>query len=89
VIGFSSYNSMLHHDCDATSGDSGSPLLMEINGDYRIVGVHVGTATRNGAVLGVAVGGQRFRDWIVIGRPPPVRNEVSGAPTHIPTSASK
>lgn len=65
VIAFSPDDTVVQHDCDATSGDSGSPLLMQVDKDYRLVGIHVGTATRNGIVLGVAVGSARFRDWLV------------------------
>ena len=30
-------NNMLQHDCDTTHGDSGSPLMVEDNGEYYIV----------------------------------------------------
>jgi len=63
VIAFSPDDTVLQHDCDATSGDSGSPLLMQVGKDYRLVGIHVGTTTRKGVVLGIAVGSMRFRDW--------------------------
>ncbi len=61
MIAFSPDDTVLQHDCDATSGDSGSPLLMQVGKDYRLVGIHVGTVTRNSVVLGIAVGSTRFR----------------------------
>ena len=80
VVAFSPDDKVLDHDCDATFGDSGSPLLMQLGDDYQLVGLHVGTATRNGIVLGVAVGSARFRDWIA-SRAGRDRREVKGPTT--------
>jgi protease YdgD len=46
---------LLLHDCDATFGDSGSPVLLRIGGDLRIVGIHVAVVRRSGRELGLAV----------------------------------
>ena len=46
---------LLLHDCDATRGDSGSPLLVVDDRQTRIVAVHVGVATGDGQAFGVAV----------------------------------
>ena len=61
MIALSPNDTVLQHDCDATSGDSGAPLLMQVSKDYRLVGIHVGTVTRNSVVLGIAVGSTRLR----------------------------
>ena len=34
---------LIGHDCDATKGDSGSPLLIKINGQFQVIAIHVGT----------------------------------------------
>lgn len=46
---------LLLHDCDATFGDSGSPVMMRIDGALRIVGIHVAALRRGGKDLGMAV----------------------------------
>ena len=46
---------LLLHDCDATFGDSGSPVLMNIDGDLKIVGIHVATWRKDGKDRGLAV----------------------------------
>ena len=43
VTGFRLGESIAYHDCDATHGDSGSPILVKIGDRYRIVGLHVAT----------------------------------------------
>ena len=43
------------HKCDATFGDSGSPILIENNGDYLIAGVHVAYVRVDGGSFGAAV----------------------------------
>lgn len=46
---------LLYHDCDATFGDSGSPILMRVADGLRIVGIHVAAVQRDGKDLGMAV----------------------------------
>ncbi len=46
---------VLRHDCDATKGDSGSPILIREDGAIRLLAVHVATALRNGKATGLAV----------------------------------
>lgn len=47
---------LIGHDCDATKGDSGSPLLIKIKGQFQIVALHVGTQQHsNGRSLGIAI----------------------------------
>ena len=43
------------HDCDATFGDSGSPVMMRIDGDLRVVGINSAVWRGKGKQLGLAV----------------------------------
>ncbi|NKB21452.1 MAG: trypsin-like serine protease [Alphaproteobacteria bacterium] len=51
-------DSLMHHNCDATKGDSGSPIMVKRHGKYHLVGLHLATR-RFGktATSGVAVTG--------------------------------
>ncbi|MEO5374733.1 MAG: trypsin-like serine protease [Alphaproteobacteria bacterium] len=52
---------LLLHDCDAVSGDSGSPIFVWHDGGVRIVAIHVSTMGKSkGAALGGAVGTATF-----------------------------
>ena len=55
---------VITHDCDATYGDSGSPILVRERGDYRLIGIHVGVHGRGEQARGVAVTRDAFADWI-------------------------
>ncbi len=46
---------LILHDCDTTHGDSGSPVMMRVDDDLRVVGVHVATYPVKGKQLGIAV----------------------------------
>lgn len=47
---------VVQHKCDATMGDSGSPIFMYQNGKYQLVALHVATALPAGAeAVGLAV----------------------------------
>jgi protease YdgD len=46
---------VLRHDCDATRGDSGSPILVRENGAIRVLAIHVASMTRGGKPVGLAV----------------------------------
>jgi protease YdgD len=46
---------LLLHDCDATFGDSGSPILLRVDGGLRIIGIHVAVQRKGGKELGLAV----------------------------------
>ena len=67
---------LLIHDCDATFGDSGSPLLVREGGNYRLVGVHVAFRRHAGKVQGIAVSSRAFADWL---RRHPVKRPPGGA----------
>ena len=48
------------HNCDATRGDSGSPLLLFEGAGVSIVGVHIGYSDRSGRRRGAAVSAATF-----------------------------
>ncbi len=50
------------HDCDATNGDSGSPILLNSSGDYWLVAIHIATARED--EMGVAVTASRAHRWL-------------------------
>ena len=52
------------HDCDATFGDSGSPVLTRGDDGYRLVGMHVAVRHQGRKVNGIAVTSKAFADWI-------------------------
>lgn len=51
---------VLLHDCAATQGDSGSPLLVRAGDRYTVAGIHVGTASVDGVERGIAVPATAF-----------------------------
>jgi protease YdgD len=51
-------DALMHHNCDATRGDSGSPIMIKRRGKYRLVGLHVATRRFGKTVTsGIAVTG--------------------------------
>ena len=49
------------HECDATQGDSGSPIFQNIGSEIGVVAIHSATARqKDGKVVGVAVPSERF-----------------------------
>ena len=46
---------LLWHDCDATRGDSGSPILLRRGDRLVVAAIHVATANRHGQSGGLAV----------------------------------
>lgn len=55
---------LLKHDCDATVGDSGSPIFTWVDGAFRLLGLHVSTFGRRGGgpadIWGGAVSAAEF-----------------------------
>ncbi|MFA7429227.1 MAG: trypsin-like serine protease [Rhodospirillaceae bacterium] len=43
------------HDCDATRGDSGSPLFALIDGEFKVLGTHVSSFNTEQGVFGAAI----------------------------------
>ena len=54
-LGLADAGRVLLHDCDATFGDSGSPVLRDGPGGYAILGIHVATVQEGGRHAGAAV----------------------------------
>ncbi len=49
------------HQCDATQGDSGSPIFYRKGNRYSLIGIHSATGKlSNGKVIGIAVPSSRF-----------------------------
>jgi protease YdgD len=70
-------DNVLMHDCDATYGDSGSPLLLDSDEGAFIVGITTGTAKLKGDDIGLAIDSRAFVDWLDRPAPllPPVTKE--------------
>ncbi len=49
------------HDCDATRGDSGSPLFAWIDGRFQVLGTHVSSFSTGRGVFGAAISSGRFK----------------------------
>ena len=52
------------HSCDATFGDSGSPILVRSEQGYRLTGIHTALFGRGEKAQGIAVSAQAFRGWV-------------------------
>lgn len=65
ITGTAAGDRLLLHDCDATKGDSGSPLLVRNGDGYRLIAMHVATVRRRGRVHGLAVAGVVFHRWLM------------------------
>jgi protease YdgD len=62
IIVFLSNDRLFAHDCEATHGDSGSPVLARRDNRYLIVGMHVATASQ--AKLGIAIAASGIADYV-------------------------
>ena len=60
LIGFLPGDRLVLHDCDATSGDSGSPIFLRRGDLYALVAMHVATLDQDGQTFGVAIPGSIF-----------------------------
>ncbi len=53
------------HDCDATNGDSGSPLFIKTENTYTLIGIHSATIrAKNQPALGIAVPSFQFSNTL-------------------------
>ncbi len=52
------------HECDATRGDSGSPVLMRRDKVYSIIAMHIATLNRGGRHIGAAIPVSAFVDQV-------------------------
>ena len=55
ILGWFADVRLLMHDCDAVSGDSGSPILRRFGDEFRVIAMHVATVKRKGETIGAAV----------------------------------
>lgn len=67
LVGIMDDVDMIAHVCDAISGDSGSPIFVFRNGEFRIVGLHVATSKGLENAIGVAVPISRVMDELGFG----------------------
>ena len=77
---------LLTHDCDATFGDSGSPLLVRGQaGEYRVVAVHTAFGRSKGRTTGIGVSVEGARNWVGKHpvRQPPGKMKACGLPTDL------
>lgn len=51
---------LLAHDCDATKGDSGSPILRQFGNEFRVIAMHVATVGSGADTKGAAVPASSF-----------------------------
>ena len=64
LTGRSRRGDFIAHDCDASYGDSGSPIFARRGADYLLVGLHVALSGRGDRVRGIAVSSRAAADWI-------------------------
>ena len=62
IVGFRHADHIAMHECDATFGDSGSPLLLEREGRYHIAAMLVAISRKSGK--GIAVTGKAFHQRV-------------------------
>ena len=55
VLGLTEDQQILLHDCDATFGESGSPIMLKTGDDYVVLGVQSAVITRDDLTAGAAV----------------------------------
>jgi protease YdgD len=58
--GFAAAGRLLEHHCAILFGDSGGPLLVEVDGRYQLVGVTTGIKHTDSGTVGIAVPSVRF-----------------------------
>ena len=55
ILGTKVGGAFLLHGCDATKGDSGSPLLLHLDDGFVLVAMHIGSIKNSNDVMGVAL----------------------------------
>ena len=56
---------LIIHQCDATLGDSGSPLLLRVGARTTVLGIHSAVGAVDGETVGIAVRASRFAEIAV------------------------
>lgn len=62
VRAFAAKGRLMEHRCAILFGDSGGPLLVEVSGTYRLVGVTTGIKRTESGSIGIAVPSSRFAE---------------------------
>jgi protease YdgD len=82
LVGFADDEHLVLHACDATFGDSGSPIVLEHNGVFRVVAMLVGIDTPSRR--GIAISGKAFHEAVQGLEPSSIESEATkdctGAP---------
>ncbi|MGB5563709.1 MAG: trypsin-like serine protease [Sedimenticolaceae bacterium] len=88
IVGLASGDLIALHECDATFGDSGSPVLLERDGTFHIVAMHVAINIRTGQ--GIAVTGKAFHERLrAMKRPGPSDKSIKACGIPSQDMASK
>jgi protease YdgD len=88
LVGFARDDRLVLHACDATFGDSGSPILVELDGGFHVVAVLVGIDRATGR--GIAVTGEAFHDQLQALEPPgPIDQEFKACRAPATNAASQ
>ncbi|MCB1801068.1 MAG: trypsin-like serine protease [Gammaproteobacteria bacterium] len=77
------------HDCDATFGDSGSPVLRRDGDTYRLLGLHSALKGRGEKAVGIAVGARAAADWTSANPVTPAPGGVKACRVHDPVQGSE
>ena len=88
IVGLAGDDHIALHECDATFGDSGSPILLERDGTFHIVAIHAAINSRTGQ--GIAVTGKAFHERLqAMKRPGPSDKPVETCQAPASDIASK
>lgn len=63
--GLSAGAGLMTHDCDATFGDSGSPILVPGDAGPELAAIHIAIRRHNRRTQGIAVSAAPARDWLL------------------------
>lgn len=70
ITGFAKENTLVLHDCDATRGDSGAPILVKTGDRYEVVALHVATLNAQPISTGLAVSAGAILAGLSQAKPP-------------------
>lgn len=70
IKGFAKDNTLVLHDCDATRGDSGAPILAKRGDYYEVVALHAATLNAQPVSTGLAVSAGSILAGLAKAKPP-------------------
>lgn len=70
IKGFAKGDTLVLHDCDATHGDSGAPILAKEGNHYEVVALHVATINSQPVSTGLAVAAGSILAGLAKAKPP-------------------